>query len=63
LVALERFRSVLGRGAWIEEVCTEANQYVIIGKETYLVSLDGFLMPIAKNQPPPDLKYFKPAPK
>jgi hypothetical protein len=45
---------------WIEEICAEANQYVQIGEQTYLVSLDGYLMPIEKNQPPPNLKYFKP---
>jgi hypothetical protein len=32
-------------------------------KMLYLVSGDGFLMPIQKGQPAPDLKYFKPAPK
>jgi hypothetical protein len=48
---------------WIEEICAESNQYVSINNETYMIGLDGFLMPLAKNQPPPDLKYFKQAPK
>jgi hypothetical protein len=26
-----------------------------------IVSQDGFLMPVKKGQPPPDLRYFKPA--
>jgi hypothetical protein len=43
---------------WTEAVCAEQNQYVVIGKENYFVSLDGLLMPTRKNQPPPDLKYF-----
>jgi hypothetical protein len=30
-----------------------------IGKENYFLSGDGFLMPIRKDQPPPDLRYFK----
>ena len=48
---------------WIEEVCAESNQYVIIGNATYLVSIDGYLMPVEKNEPPPDLRYFKQPPK
>jgi hypothetical protein len=47
------------KGVWIDEVCAEANQYVILGNQTYLMSLDGYLMPVAKDQPPPDLRYFK----
>jgi hypothetical protein len=43
---------------WFEFVCQEGNQQVIIGKENYAVSGDGYLMPTRKNQPPPDLKYF-----
>ena len=45
---------------WLENVCAESNQYVFIGGRTYLVSVDGFLMPTRKDQPPPDLKFFKP---
>jgi hypothetical protein len=48
---------------WIEEVCAESNQYVIIGNATYLISIDGYLMPVEKNEPPPDLRYFKQPPK
>jgi len=43
---------------WVEYVCTEDNQYVFIGKETYIMSADGYLMPTKKDQPPPDLRYF-----
>ena len=43
---------------WIEAICAEENQYVVIGKENYFVSLDGHLMPTRKDQPAPDLKYF-----
>jgi hypothetical protein len=32
---------------------------VFIGKDGYYVSADGYLMPIKKDQPPPDLRYFK----
>jgi hypothetical protein len=32
---------------------------VAIGKEAYLLSSDGMLMPVRKDQLPPDLRYFK----
>jgi hypothetical protein len=40
-------------------VCAENNVHVNVGKEDYYVSADGYLMPIRKNQAPPDLRYFK----
>jgi hypothetical protein len=43
---------------WLENVCAESNQYIFIGGKTYLVSVDGFLMPTEKSEPPPDLRYF-----
>jgi hypothetical protein len=46
---------------WIEDVCAENNGYVFIGKETYLRSADGHLMPTKKDQLPPDLRRFNPA--
>ena len=45
---------------WVEYVCTEDNHHAILGKEDYLVSGDGFLMPTRKDQNPPDLRYFQP---
>jgi hypothetical protein len=44
---------------WTEEVCGEGNNHVQIGKEGYMLSGDGYLMPTKKGQQPPDLKYFK----
>ena len=44
---------------WFEYNCTENNRHVVIGKDNYYVSSDGFLMPVRKDQAPPDLKYFK----
>jgi hypothetical protein len=38
--------------------CLEGTAYVTIGKEFYLVTPDGFLMPTAKGQLPPDTRYF-----
>jgi hypothetical protein len=40
-------------------VCGEGNVHVGIGKEVYFLSSDGLLMPAMRNQPPPDLRYFK----
>jgi hypothetical protein len=48
---------------WFEDVCVENNNYVFLGKETYFLSSDGYLMPSKKDQKPPDLKYFKPTQK
>jgi hypothetical protein len=39
--------------------CTEDNRWVVIGGELYLADGDGYLMPVQKNQPPPDMKYFQ----
>ena len=47
------------RSDWDEFYCTEGNAQVVIGKENYFLSGDGFLMPARKDQPPPDLRYFK----
>jgi len=44
---------------WLEQNCAETNNHVAIGKEDYMVSADGFLMPTKKGQKPPDLRYFK----
>ncbi|HEY6258090.1 MAG TPA: hypothetical protein VIY51_20095 [Xanthobacteraceae bacterium] len=48
------------RPKWNETSCVEGNNQVVIGKENYFLSADGNLMPTKKDQPPPDLKYFKP---
>jgi hypothetical protein len=44
---------------WFENNCTESNNHVVVGKENYFLSADGYLMPARKDQPPPDLRYFK----
>jgi len=48
---------------WPEGFCVTSNVNVVIGKENYIMSADGFLMPAKKDQAPPDLRYFKQAPK
>jgi hypothetical protein len=51
-------RSPQAHPSWTEEYC-EDNNHVSIGKEDYMLSADGLLMPAKKDQPPPDLRYFK----
>jgi hypothetical protein len=46
------------KAEWNEFVCSEDNKHVMIGKEIYTVSDDGYLTPTRKGQPAPDLKYF-----
>ena len=45
--------------AWDEENCPETNNHIVVGKEDYMLSGDGFLMPTKKGQAAPDLRYFK----
>jgi hypothetical protein len=49
------------RPRWGEVSCAEnmSNSMIAIGRESYFMSGDGMLMPVRKNQPPPDLRYFK----
>jgi len=44
---------------WREDYCVDNNVNLVIGKENYWLSADGMLMPAKKDQPPPDLRYFK----
>jgi hypothetical protein len=47
------------RPSWARTSCVEGNNQIVIGAENYFLSSDGLLMPAKKDQPPPDLKYFK----
>jgi hypothetical protein len=44
---------------WFESECSEGNEHIRIGKDNYMMSADGYLMPARKGQSPPDLRYFK----
>jgi len=35
------------------DTCGEGNNHVVIGKENYFLSADGYLMPTKKEQAPP----------
>jgi len=48
---------------WHSAVCASDNSLVRIHEDAYFVSPDGYLMPIKKDQAPPDLRYFKLPPK
>jgi hypothetical protein len=45
---------------WQEYFCSGDQELIKIGKETYYRGGDDNLMPTRSDQPPPDLKYFKP---
>jgi len=47
------------RHDWDEAYCTENRSMIAIGKDNYFISGDDMLMPVRKDQPPPDLRYFK----
>ncbi len=48
---------------WMFVDCSEDNRHVWVGKDSYFVSADGYLMPTKKDQLPPDLRYFDRKPK
>jgi hypothetical protein len=49
-----------GHEARFEEYnCTEDNRWVVIGGRMYLADAEGYLMPIQKDEPPPEMKYFQ----
>jgi hypothetical protein len=56
---IKHYHRVPGPIEFHEDLCNEDNMHVYIGKEGYFLSGDGYLMPTKKNQPPPDLRYFK----
>jgi len=45
--------------SWPEYFCAENNAQVRVGRETYMISADGYLMPTRSDQLPPDARYFK----
>jgi hypothetical protein len=44
--------------AWIEYLCRENNNYLVLRGESYFITQDGLLMPMSKDEPPPDLRNF-----
>ncbi|HEY7296982.1 MAG TPA: hypothetical protein VH684_03515 [Xanthobacteraceae bacterium] len=52
-------RLAVARPVWRESICAASSPYVDIGQQGYMLSADGYLMPMKKDQPPPDLHFFK----
>ena len=48
---------------WAEENCAEGNGHVVIQGQGYFLAADGNLMPTSKDQPTPDLRFFKQGPR
>jgi len=44
---------------WPEYYCHVTNDRIVLGNETYRLNEEGSLTPTRKDQPPPDLRYFK----
>jgi len=59
----KRYIREKGNVIWNEDECGENNNHVVIGKDNYFLSADGFLMPTRRGQSPPDLRYFPQAQK
>jgi hypothetical protein len=54
-------RNKTSQPVWLEFVCAENNPWLTVGKDTYYLSGDGYLMPTKKGQSPPDARYFDPS--
>ena len=62
--ALKSYRRSAERyPVWREENCPEITLLTKIGDQIYFKGADDNLLPTRKNQPPPDLRYFKQTPK
>ena len=57
--ALKTYRRTTQNVTWEENNCIEGNPHITIGQDVYFLSGEGKLMPAKKDQPPPDLSYFK----
>jgi hypothetical protein len=44
---------------WDETNCSEGSMLVAVGRNVYVLSANGLLMPAKKGEPPPDLRYFR----
>lgn len=56
---VSRFYRRVAHPVYDEYNCTEDNRWVTIGGKLYLLDEDGYVMPIQKDQPPPDPKYLE----
>jgi hypothetical protein len=56
---VSRFYKRVHNGRPQEYNCGEDNRWIVLGGYTYLADPDGYLMPIQKDEPPPDPKLFQ----
>jgi hypothetical protein len=56
---VSRFYKRVHDGKPQEDNCAEENRLIVIGGRTYFTDADGYLMPIQKDEPPPDPKLFQ----
>jgi len=56
---VSRFYRRVARPIYDEYNCTEDNRWITIGGKLYLLDEDGYVMPIQKDQAPPDPKYLE----
>src|SRR5438105_6023524 len=56
---VNRFYRRVANPIYDEYNCTEDNRWVSIGGKLYLLDGEGYVMPIQKDQPPPDPKYLQ----
>jgi len=55
---IERIYKREANPVWDFVDCDEENRHVLVGKEYYMISADGYLMPTKRGQQAPDLRYF-----
>jgi hypothetical protein len=56
--AISRVYRREGNVVWDFVDCAENNPHVLVGKEYYMISADGYLMPTRRGQQAPDHRYF-----
>jgi len=56
---VSRFYRRVANPLYEEYNCTEDNRWITIGDKLYLLDGEGYVMPIQKDQPPPDPKYLQ----
>ena len=56
-------RNADARPEWPEHYCHVTNRNLVLGGEAYRLNEENLLMPTKKDQPPPDLRFFTPAPR
>jgi hypothetical protein len=56
---VSRFMKRAKNPTFEEYNCTEDNHWLVLGGYLYMTDGDGYVMPVQKNEPAPDIKYFR----